>query len=324
MTDFLRPQQLTEAEQATEHFASDESLKNVGPMPDAPLAALSEPGQGTNGGPIEEKMIPAPMPVEGQGSGLGAPSKLTRPFERVPVPKASVRKGEEKETELKKQKKPSAIFTRFYIPFFLLLISIVIIGGYMLLDPIIRSLKNTNEFIVAHQQESNDVGVYLDSIKRSIAAANAIPPDVLKKVDQAIPRDVDQPRLLATMEAFGAKTGISLDSVQFSADSASQNVTTPSAIPTQGPSTLHVSPININLNVISPSYAEARVFLESIEQSIPILDVSRIGVSGDPTTGEFAYQLQMKTYSITKVTKPPVTTTPTAPPSMPPVPAPAE
>ena len=321
MTDFLRPQQLSDAEQAAERLTSDESTVRVGPMPSAPLASLPAEGavesaQGNDETVHDESKSPA-SPEEARTSlhdPMPPATMPNRPFERVPVPRASVKNEEKKEAELKKKKKPLTIFTRFYVPTFLFLICGVIAVGYMLLDPIIHSLKNTNQLIGAHQQEATDVNAYLDSIKRSISAAQSIPPDVLKKVDLAIPRDVDQPRLLATMEAFGLRTGISLDSVQFSADSASQSSSAPSAIPTQGITTLRVNPINISLNVTSPSYAEARAYLESIEQSIPILDVSRISVSGDAVTGEFTYQIEMKTYSIVKAENTPIRTAMTPPP----------
>jgi hypothetical protein len=312
MTDFLRPSQPTEADQASGNLASEQTAKQVGPMPATPLDALpAEPVQNAGG-----EVTPQSTPPSNADALHMTEAKPMRPFERMAVPKASVKNGEEHDGEIKKKKKISSLFTRFYLASFLFVICGAIIGGYLLLDPLIRSLKNTNKMIAAHQKESEDVTAYLNSVKDSIAAAQSIPPDILKKVDQAMPRDVDEPRLLATMEAFGTKTGISLDSVQFSAGSASQNQNASTApIPSGSISTLQVNPINIGLNVVSPSYAEARVFLESIEQSIPLLDVSRIGVSGDAMTGEFTYQLQMKTYSLVKADKPPVVTTPAATPA---------
>ncbi|MFA5129398.1 MAG: hypothetical protein WC477_00590 [Patescibacteria group bacterium] len=241
----------------------------------------------------------ADIPAQAEGSLVPPVAPVaprpTRPFERVPVPRAGIHGEGEKPSEPagKKGKKPSPMLTHYYLPSFLILICVLSGGGYALLDPLFSQLKMTNEMIVAHNQESADAQAYLDSIERSIVAAQAIPEDVLNKVDAALPRDVDEPRLLATMEAFGKKTGISLDSVQFSTQAGSADTGAPV-------STLEVDPISISLNVISPSYTAARIFLQEVEQSIPLLDVSRISVSGDKVTGEFTYQLEMKTYSVVK------------------------
>ncbi len=220
-----------------------------------------------------------------------AGSVEARPKTRHETVKPAQLKKTEKDDKEKKKKKPSRLFVDYYGVIFLLLVAIFILAGFVLLWPLISEFKMTNAEIGSTVQTLKDERDYLESLQRSIAAAETIPADTLMRVDEALPRRVGLPKLLQTMSLIAEQNGVQLSSVQF-------NEPKQSSTETQQARALSAAPLDINLTLNSPSYAATRRFLESVERNLRVLDVQQITVTSNEQSGELTYTLQLRTYTL--------------------------
>jgi hypothetical protein len=222
-------------------------------------------------------------------------------------------RGPEGEAILPKKKPPMRLFTDYYGAMFLGVIALFILSGFLFLEPLITDYKMMSTDV-------SDAGVtlkedrdYLNSLRASVAAAEAIPPNIIANIDEALPRTVGIPKLLETMAAISETTGVRLSSVSFTETKAA-----PDSSPA-GAQGLSVSPIDISLTLSANDYATMKTFLNRLERNLRIMDVQSINVSGGGTT--FEYSIQLRTYTLSQpAPKPPpqpapASTTTVAPPA---------
>lgn len=199
-----------------------------------------------------------------------------------------------KPSKTPKPKKPSRLFLEYYGALFMLLLAAFVTAGFTVLRPLIADFKLTNSRIAAAVQTLKDERGYLESLERSIAAAKSIPPDVLLRVDEALPREVGIPKLLQTMAELAERHKVRLNSVQFNQPK------TPPGGEVQPSRALATAPLDISLTMRAPGYGATRAFLEGLERNLRVLDVQQITVTGNEQTGELTYSLQLRTYSLTQ------------------------
>lgn len=224
--------------------------------------------------------------IQPEAGSLEARSKTRR--ETI---KAAQKEESGKPVKEKKKKKPSRLFVDYYGVMFLLLVAVFILAGFTLLWPLISEFKMANAEIESSVVTLKYERDYLESLQRSVAAAETIPPDTLMRVDEALPRRVGLPKLLQTMSLIAEQNGVSLSSVQF-------NEPKQSPAETQQARALSATPLDINLTLGSPSYAATRRFLESVERNLRVLDVQQITVTSNEQSGELTYTLQLRTYTL--------------------------
>jgi hypothetical protein len=194
-------------------------------------------------------------------------------------------------------RKESPLFIHYYQSLFLLLISLFSLSGYLVLNPLIKDFKKTNEMIKVSLQESDDATDFLRSVNGSIKAAQSISPETLSKVNEALPREVEIPKLLKTFALIADQNRVTMSGIQFSAQDAA------SGSPTyQGYS---LATVQISLSIQAPGYLVMRKYLEDLQTNIRLMDVKTISVSGDNASGAFSYSLELVTYYLQKTsTKP--------------------
>lgn len=188
-------------------------------------------------------------------------------------------------------KKRSKLLVQYYASTFLLLITLFLVTGYVLLKPMIDELKRTNETVEVRLLEVEQGNAFLNSVDASIAIAKDIPEDVLLRVDEALPKREDIPKLLKMFAQIGLSNDVEISSISFGA--------TGNAIG-ESISGFSLAPVEISLSVKSPGYLAMREFLHDIETNIRLMEVQSISVNTDEAEGSFSYTLQLQSYILQK------------------------
>lgn len=196
---------------------------------------------------------------------------------------------------LAKKKGEHSAFARLFISYygslFLLVVGIFLIVGFVVLRPLLETFKALGAEAAAAQEQLSDERAYLDSLNRSIAAAQQIPAETLADVEEALPSEPGIPELLAALSTIAETYNVQLSSVQFSApreDAGRGQSATSRGTPVQF--------VEISMNLSSPNYAATRRYLDAIERNLRLFDVQTISVApGQGETGQ-VYSIQLRTY----------------------------
>lgn len=182
-----------------------------------------------------------------------------------------------------KPKRPSRIFTDYYGSAFLLLIALYVAAGFFFIKPKIDDGKQIEADTRATQRQIENDKSYFDGLSRSVAAAQGIAPDVLTKIDQALPHEGSIPDLLVQLSAAAADTNVTLSNVVFEGTGKT---------PAAGGS---IQTINMTLTVSAKDYATLKSFLRALETSLRIFDIQTVAVAGFGGD-KVNFNLQLKSY----------------------------
>lgn len=180
-------------------------------------------------------------------------------------------------------RKPSKIFTDYYGSVFLLLMAAYVAGGFFFIKPKIDLGKQIDAETRGLKEEVENDKMYFDGLSGSVAAAQSVAPEILTKVDQALPREASVPDLLVQLSSAAAGTGVVLSNIVFEGVSK---------VPVSGGG---VKPINLTLTVSARDYATFKNFLRALETSLRVFDVQTISFSGFGTD-KVNFNLQIKSY----------------------------
>lgn len=181
-------------------------------------------------------------------------------------------------------------FTEYYVVSFLFLIVAFIGGAFLVLRPLIETIKETNAQTESELLTIQQERTYFASLEQSVAAAQSIPSTTLDQVNRALPRDTRMPELLVQFGAAAARNQLRIDSISFNAthsSSASTNAKTSS-------SNL-IAPLDVTLAIHAHNYFDMKRFLSDVETSLRLIDVIGMTTSGSGT--DLTYTLQLRTYS---------------------------
>jgi len=186
--------------------------------------------------------------------------------------------------EAPKLKKPSKIFTEYYSSIILILITALVAAGYLVIKPKIDEYKaiQANSELIKLNVENEQT--YLAALRRSVSAAQSIAPDVLTKVDKALPRAFSIPETLVMLNRSAMATNVSITNIAFSPVSDRVAV-----------SKTGLQSIQLTLNVTAPDYGALKNFLSVLEASLRIIDIQMLTVT-DFTEAGANFSLQLRTY----------------------------
>lgn len=184
------------------------------------------------------------------------------------------------QTNTPTQQPSSRLLTDYYGVLFFSMVLVFVLSAVIVLKPMLDEVKATNASVRSTLAALDDETAYANSLETSIAAAQVISPEVLEKVDRALPRGQEIPGLLVLFERVSSRDDVQISNVSFSE-------------PTN-PATTTVSELSINMTVTAADYPHMKKFIRDLEASLRLLDVVGITVA---TQGESsAYALQLKTY----------------------------
>jgi Tfp pilus assembly protein PilO len=181
----------------------------------------------------------------------------------------------------------SKIFTDYYIAIYLFLIAGFAAAAVFIHRPMIKEIQRINKETQNRLTTIENERAYLNSIEGSVAAAQSIPPEVLEQVDKSLPREQDIPSLLVQFGAAAAANSVNIESIAFVETKGAEGQTTPQGL---------VVPMDVNLVVRAPSYFEMKRFLTAVENSLRLMDVQSINLSGGDLK-EISFSIQLKVYT---------------------------
>jgi Tfp pilus assembly protein PilO len=186
------------------------------------------------------------------------------------------------------QQPSSRLLTDYYGVLFFSMVLVFVLSAVIVLMPMLDEVKATNASVRSTLVALDDETAYANSLETSIAAAQVISPDVLDKVDRALPRRQEIPGLLVLFERVSSRDDVQISNVSFSEPTT--------------PATTTVSELSINMTVTAADYPHMKKFIRDLEASLRLLDVVGITVA---TQGESsAYALQLKTYVYREAQRP--------------------
>lgn len=182
-----------------------------------------------------------------------------------------------------KIKRPSKLFTEYFSSIILILITILVGAGYFVIKPKIDDYKSIRAHTDSIRQSIENEQNYLAGLRRSVNAAEAIAPDVLSKVDGALPRDFSIPETLVIMNRAASQNNVKVLSIVFSSGSEKNVKNT------------NLQNMQITLNVEAANYVALKSFLNSLEVSLRLIDIQMLTVS-DFSKESASFSLQLRTY----------------------------
>lgn len=218
----------------------------------------------------------------------------TPPSESLDSKTASVEDRSANEESSSDKQKPAPrsrrLLTDYYGSVVLLLIATLIGAGYFVIKPKLDAYKMLNANIEGLKQRLVQEQGYLEALNRSVAAAQTIAPDVLQKVESALPRVFTIADMLVLLERKAAAYRVELQGVSFVFPTETQNRSTGSSVRSIKPQT-----VKLNLKMRAQDYFSVKNFLESLELSLRILDVETLSVSEFKEDGT-SFSVQIRTY----------------------------
>ncbi len=184
-----------------------------------------------------------------------------------------------------KIKRPSKVFTEYYSSIILILITLLVSGGYLVIKPKIDEYKALRANIETLKQNIDNQSGYLAGVSRSVSAAESISPQVLERVDRALPRSFSIPETLVLLNRAAEASSIEVSGIVFSAGNGRGS----------GVEKTDLQSVQMTVNVSAPSYQSLKLFLNTLEVSLRLFDVQMITIS-DFKEGKAAFSLQLRTY----------------------------
>ncbi len=181
-------------------------------------------------------------------------------------------------------------FSEYYVVSFLFIIVAFIGGAFLILRPMIETIKETNAQTASRILTIDQERVYVGSLEQSVAAAQSIPSTTLDQVNRALPRDARTPELLVQFGAAAARNQLRIDSIGFNVTHSSS-----AGADTKTAASSLIAPLDITIAIHAHNYFDMKRFLTDIETSLRLIDVTGMTTSGVGT--DLTYTLQLRTYS---------------------------
>ena len=144
----------------------------------------------------------------------------------------------------------------------------------------------------------------LSSAKELIRLREQVNQDWLKidqtdqdRLSKMIPNTVDNIRLVIDLNSIAVKNGFSLKNIRASASADAKKDSVAISPPTKGGSTIStptLDTVTVSFSATAP-YAQFLNFLQDLESSLRIMDVTHITLSGSDT-GTYDFGVELKTY----------------------------
>lgn len=120
------------------------------------------------------------------------------------------------------------------------------------------------------------------------------------RLDKMIPDNIDNVRLIIDVNGIASRHGLTLRGVRTSAGDTKTSIPAPVTTAPIGSraNTAALSPVTISFSV-STNYGNFISFMQDIERSLRVLDVSRISLNSTES-GVYDYSVEIKTYWLKK------------------------
>jgi Tfp pilus assembly protein PilO len=152
-------------------------------------------------------------------------------------------------------------------------------------------VRDSNKEYITAIQNAKDLISLRDKV---LADYNKLTPEDREKLDKIVPQNVDNIRLVIDLNSIALRHGFVLKGINASAssDSSSQNQqNNPGQNGSQGPK---LNTVSVSFSLSAP-YQQFISFLQDLESSLRILDVSNLSVTAGEN-GIYDWRIELKTY----------------------------
>lgn len=164
-----------------------------------------------------------------------------------------------------------------------LMVLLTIILGFFVVKPRWVNYKETRTTVASAQAEADSLKQAQDQVNRYLEEFNQHSADA-KLLNTALPLNQAQiENVLSNLSAIAAQNGIALGTLD-----------TDSIPDSLGTQSFSITPVILKLT-IKGTFASFRSFMQSLERSLRVMDVTTINVQTSDT-GELTFNLEFRTY----------------------------
>ncbi len=152
--------------------------------------------------------------------------------------------------------------------------------------------RDSNKEYITAIQNAKDLIALRD---RVLADYNKLTPEDREKLDKIVPQNVDNIRLVIDLNSVALRHGLALKGINASASAASSNSQSSQADMGQTNTPKHqLDIVTVSFGLSAP-YQQFISFLQDLESSLRILDVSGLSVISNEN-GVYDWKIELKTY----------------------------
>lgn len=181
-------------------------------------------------------------------------------------------------------------------PLFALSLSVVVFFVYI--NPEWSGAVATKKASIASDDKALDAAArYIAEQNQLAAQRDAIDPALLSRAAEFLPDSVNNVQLILDLNSLAAKAGLSISNIDVTNATPKVTSSAPASPSTDTGSGLGASPVgsvDLSLSAVG-TYPSLLKFLDGIERSQRLLDVSDLQIQGSDT-GVYNYQMVFKIY----------------------------
>ncbi|MDR3558249.1 MAG: hypothetical protein P4L61_01830 [Candidatus Pacebacteria bacterium] len=156
---------------------------------------------------------------------------------------------------------------------------------------VLNGIQATNNQYLSAINNANKLIQLRDSVLNQY---NAISDLDKSRLDKIVPSNVDNIRLMIDIAGIAARHGLTAAGLKTSADTSISGSTASAQSNQMGSSGGGLSTVTVSFNV-STTYTNFIAFLQDLERSLRVLDVTNITLSSSPS-GVYTYGVTLNTY----------------------------
>ena len=179
------------------------------------------------------------------------------------------------------------------IPIILIVVSIGIF--YTFTDSRIGQIQATSAQNRDYLSAINNSVELISERDAVVQQYKAISPSDQARLNTMLPDNVDNVRLIIDVNGIAARHGFSLQNITTSADSASASTAALSESSGGSNSDSPYGVVTVSFS-FTASYQNFIAFMQDIQASLRILDISQLNITPASTPGSFTYSMQLSTY----------------------------
>lgn len=181
--------------------------------------------------------------------------------------------------------------TNRIFPLFALSLSVIVF--FIFINPEWTGAVAEKKAAIASDDQALEAAQRYKAQQNELAAQRAaIDPALLARAAEFLPDSVNNVQLILDLNALAARSGLSLSNIDVTMNTPAQAASAAGSMPAVGGSP--VGSVNLTLAAVG-SYPALQKFLEGIEHSQRLLDVSELQIQGSDT-GVYNYQMALRIY----------------------------
>lgn len=173
---------------------------------------------------------------------------------------------------------------RFIVPIFLIIVSIVLTVFYTM-----PTWDSVNALTIERDNLNSVLGKtkeFKDITTQKLNTYNSFPQAEMIKIDKLVSDNIDNVKLVINLNQIASLYGMNIKNISLRTDKSSSELV--------GPDTKEYNTATIGFSVSAP-YSKFLSFLENLEYSLPLVNVSSLTFSSSDKES-YDYNLEVKTY----------------------------